>query len=551
MLYSRKIVLLAFPAVTIAAGVAVLLTGFWDYKKELNDIENLFKTHADSLAALLAEGTREASASTSLIYEVTEDHLAASAHLLTSSERGYEGDSDHLRAAHGVSLLVIENEQGEFKGQWGPVPSEKRAKFVSWMMDNEENIIADDGPNRALGLACLRYPISGRAGIICVPAARLAKMRREIGIGPLLKKVIQKDVLYVALQDRDGIIAAAPPDAPIVGGQRDILLAEVLDGADPAGISRYTEINRRPIFERLIPFIMPDESRVVLRLGIDASVPTEVRAKAERRFLLSLILVLGVTLLTAFLAVSLWIRSRRAETMEQRLAEARAAQEHWSAIGQMAATVAHEVRNPLNTIGMVSQRLLAETAVAEADRPEFEEMVSLLLSESERVGRVVTEFLDLGKPLTLQSADVSLREVTDETLLPCRMRAGNERKQLEVIHQCDEVVHLDRGRFRQMLTNVVDNALDAVGLDGVVTVETVGRDDLLTVRVTDNGPGLSEDELEAVLKPFVSFKKTGTGLGLPLVKRIVEAHGGSLKLNSLPGRGTTVEMDFPRKEVRA
>ncbi len=549
MLDSKKIVLITFPALTVLAGGTVLLTGYIDYQKELRDIENLFAAHADSLAGLLAEGAREASASTSLIYEITEDHLSQSAHLLAAAEEDAESDAAHLMKHHGVSVLLSADDAGVFDGHWGGVPPDRRSDLVSWMVDSEEGVLVDDGPVESLGLACLAFHApSKRPGIVCLSAARLAAMRREIGIGPLLQKVIQKDVRYVVLEDLDGPIAAAPPNEPWAPMENDALLGRVLNKG--VAVSRTVLENGRPIFERLVPFDLPDESRAALRVGIDGTVPAEVRRKATRRFWVTLVAVSAVTLVTIFLAALAWARSRKAETMERRLAAEQAEKRHWADLGQMAATVAHEVRNPLNTIGMVSQRLKAELEVKESDRPEFDEMMSLLLSESKRVGRVVTEFLDLGKPLVLAKEQVSVQTAVEEAVLAASMRATTEEKRIEFDAQCETVVELDRNRFRQLLSNVLDNALDAMEGGGTVRVATLREKSNTIIRVADDGKGMTAAELETVMKPFVSFKKTGTGLGLPLVKRIAEAHGGEVRLTSETGRGTVVEIRMPGPSVR-
>jgi two-component system sporulation sensor kinase A len=104
---------------------------------------------------------------------------------------------------------------------------------------------------------------------------------------------------------------------------------------------------------------------------------------------------------------------------------------------------------------------------------------------------------------------------------------------------------LDKERFRQIIANLVGNALDAVPVGGVVRVESAFSQAGLTVEVSDNGPGIADDRLREVMKPFVSDKSTGTGLGLPLVKRIAEAHGGSLSLSSTPGGGIVASVFVP------
>jgi signal transduction histidine kinase len=543
---------LIFPAVTIAAGVSVLIIETVDYKRELAEIETLFKAHVDSLAALIREGTREASASTSLFYEVTEDHLASSAHLIASSRDQVETDTDHLKSEHGISLLITADEQGVFSGYWGKIPENKRGAFIDWMRKNEEYKLVDDGPNDTLGLACLRYQEDERGmGIVCMDAAGLSALRRETGIGPLFKNVVQKDVVYVALQDSEGVLAASPPNVRLSSWQEDSLLKTALNQGTRHSTTRLAKRNDRSIFEGLVPFQMADESFVLLRVGIDAAVLSSVREQTTRRFMRTLLLVSAVSLMTVFLAGLLWVRSNRVEAAEKRLTREQEEKKHWETIGQMAATVAHEVRNPLNTIGMAAQRLMREFSIVDAERAEFYEMTGLLTSESERVGRVVTGFLELGKPLILDRRVVPIQEAINDAVLPSQMRAEKENKHLKTVFHFAGDILIDKPRFRQMLSNLIDNALDAVGVQGHVWVEasTINNDTVIAIR--DDGLGMNDKELLEVMKPFFSYKKSGTGLGLPLVKRIAEAHGGGLRIISEPKQGTTVEIRIPLSTSRS
>jgi two-component system sensor histidine kinase HydH len=197
---------------------------------------------------------------------------------------------------------------------------------------------------------------------------------------------------------------------------------------------------------------------------------------------------------------------------------------------------------------MVSQRLPREFSVPEQEREEFNNLALLLRSESDRVNRVVTDFLQLGKPITLRIESIEAEQAVREAVLPMQVRAKQENVALEIDNQCDRVIELDTDRFRQIMANLVGNALDAVSPNsGKVVVRSECRAEGLCVEIEDNGPGMEREQIERVLQPFVSFKSKGTGLGLPLVKRLVEAHGGRFELLSTPGRGTTATLFIPKR----
>jgi two-component system sensor histidine kinase AtoS len=216
-------------------------------------------------------------------------------------------------------------------------------------------------------------------------------------------------------------------------------------------------------------------------------------------------------------------------------------------IGEMAATVAHEVRNPLSTVRMAAQRLQREFQVAEADREEYAELIDVLMSESDRVGTVVTEFLELGRPLALELEELPASQLLDEALAPLRLRSEQEDKRLQQETRGSAQVRVDRRRFTQLLGNLVSNALDAVPAQGWVRVLADCDRDGLHVTIEDNGAGMDADTLGSITKPFFTTKTRGTGLGLPLAKRLATAHGGSLSFSSQPGEGTQVQLFLPAK----
>jgi len=211
----------------------------------------------------------------------------------------------------------------------------------------------------------------------------------------------------------------------------------------------------------------------------------------------------------------------------------------------MAATVAHEVRTPLSTLKMIGQRLKREFAVDEKDRTEYRDLLSLLDSETERVNRVVTEFLDMGRPLILARSSMELPELVASSLVPAMMRAEREKKILRQSPVPSGLVSVDRGRLHQIVQNIAWNALDAVEEGGEVHVTAEFSTGGFTVRVADNGSGMDPGMIENARRPFFTTKASGTGLGLPLAIRLVEAHGGALSISSKVGEGTVISAFFP------
>jgi len=168
-----------------------------------------------------------------------------------------------------------------------------------------------------------------------------------------------------------------------------------------------------------------------------------------------------------------------------------------------------------------------------------------LVSETDRVDHVVTEFVELGRPIELKAESVPCEEAVYEAVIPLRLRADQEGKHLVVQVPAGSLVYLDRLRFSQIVRNLVNNALDAVNQTGTVRVTAACQADGLHLVVEDDGSGMTAEQLEQAQRPFVTTKAKGTGLGLPLAMRLAEAHGGSLTLASAPGRGTQARLFLP------
>ena len=211
----------------------------------------------------------------------------------------------------------------------------------------------------------------------------------------------------------------------------------------------------------------------------------------------------------------------------------------------MASTVAHEVRNPLNTLKMAAQRLAREFEIGDDDRADYDVLVGVLGSEVDRVEAVVTEFLELGRPLVLERAAIPIARLVEEAAASLRLRAEQEGKKLETDADVQELFRLDRRRLVQVLVNLGGNALDAIDAGGTVTIRARLRQDVLVLDVEDDGPGMDDAAREQALQPFFTTKSRGTGLGLPLARRLVEAHGGTLTLEKRTGGGTRATVLIP------
>lgn len=223
--------------------------------------------------------------------------------------------------------------------------------------------------------------------------------------------------------------------------------------------------------------------------------------------------------------------------------------ERLATAGRLAASVAHEIRNPLTVISSTVQYILQGI---EAGDPR-QELAEGVLAEVARMERTMDSLLHLGRTREVLRAEHDLREPLDRSLLLVKVKA--RQRGIEVERRCDdEVLRVlcDPDQIEQLFLNLLLNALQATSKGGRITVTATTWEDPYNpadrraqVEITDTGSGISEEELERVFEPFFTTKSEGSGLGLPICLSIVESQDGEIDLRSRVGQGTTVCVRFP------
>jgi two-component system sensor histidine kinase HydH len=219
--------------------------------------------------------------------------------------------------------------------------------------------------------------------------------------------------------------------------------------------------------------------------------------------------------------------------------------EKLASLGEMAAGVAHEIRNPLGGIKMATNLLSSGAA---EDRRISQEMAQSILAGIGEIETIIADLLDYARETRLDCQPYALGRI----LVPVVDAAAAEARLRGVAFttralDAELVVAVDGQRLRQVVHNVIRNALDATErvAGGRVELSLHRRGGAALIEVADNGAGIRPEHRERIFLPFFTTKPTGTGLGMAIVKKLMDLHGGEVEIDSAPGRGTTVRLVLP------
>jgi two-component system sensor histidine kinase HydH len=272
----------------------------------------------------------------------------------------------------------------------------------------------------------------------------------------------------------------------------------------------------------------------------------EIDADARQELYLRLIIFAAVGYLTNTLAAATREQSRRFQNAAEQLAaanrslsEAEAAMrrsERLAALGQLSAGLAHELRNPLGTI-RASAEMLARSLAAENEVAR--EVAGFISTEVDRTNLLVTRFLEFARPLQLRIAPVDLTRVLDSAVE--HLERSSPHYDVAVYkNYAPEIgqLPLDADLMERVFYNLLLNAAQATPAGGAITIKTRLAGDTAEIAVIDRGSGIAPKDLESIFNPFFTTKPEGVGLGLAIVSKIVDEHGGKITVESEPNKGS-------------
>jgi signal transduction histidine kinase len=225
-------------------------------------------------------------------------------------------------------------------------------------------------------------------------------------------------------------------------------------------------------------------------------------------------------------------------TIEKNLRSA----ERLSTLGEMAAVLAHEIRNPLGSIRGTAEILRDDYRPGD---PKYE-FIDIQIKETERLNRVVEDFLRMARPQLVEKVPCRV-EAELETVVTLVANDAEQRKITLCFssNQGETVIPADGEKLRQAFLNIVINALQATPSGGRVSITLDTEESDVAITFRDSGAGVAPENLQRIFEPFFTTKQDGTGLGLAITKRIIEGHGGTMQIKSVVEQGTTVLIRLP------
>jgi signal transduction histidine kinase len=354
---------------------------------------------------------------------------------------------------------------------------------------------------------------------------------------------LREGILYISVQDIS-FNTLAHTDSTFIGRREEDPFFKNSLQSNRVLSRHYQSAKGEEIFEVVKPFSLQGKTMGLIRIGYSPKEIYAVLSQIKKNVALSIsfFLILGVSAITL-----IWVNQNRHLKKMKELEDRIQLAERLSSLGHLAAGVAHEIRNPLNAMSIGLQRLKREYLPQdESKREEYISFMELILKEIRRVNEIIEQFLTLSRPFQLNLRVSSPQDLLKNLVTLFQEEASSLGITLQPEIPSDlPLIKMDPERLTQAFINIMKNGMQAMGQGGILRIETKPLREGVEVIISDSGPGIPPDQVEKIFNYYYTTKEKGVGLGLPIAHRIIEAHGGQLKIESQVGSGTKVTVTLP------
>lgn len=357
-------------------------------------------------------------------------------------------------------------------------------------------------------------------------------------IDKILKDLFQYEkplIKFVAIQDTMGIIAGTEG----LESLERILSSEFLTMClnNDVVAHRFINIDDSQYIEIVSPVFFQKDYTALIRFCIGTK-------NIQQTFYQTLLYIFFYTIVFSLLFIFIFLISSHNKKMlklRQELDKAK----HFASIGQLGAELAHEIKNPLNTISMIMQRI-KQSGLCDEQNNEY---INITYNEVIRLNDIINSFLNYSKNINLKTSKIKIKAFIDSLINLFLVKASNEQVSIKNISEIDFFIIADEDLFKQCIINILLNSLEALNqsekTQKFIKISYKTYDKSLILTIEDNANGISQENLPKIFDLFFSKKNNGSGIGLANAKKIIDLHQGELLCHSEVGKGTVMTIKLP------
>ena len=355
-------------------------------------------------------------------------------------------------------------------------------------------------------------------------------------------------IIYIAIQDSNGITASTKDIGQLTDFQTDTILGQLKTQGQ--FYWRNVIYNGKPVYEAIVPLIVFKKYRGILRIGLDYSPVLTLQKFILRQSLIRLIILLIIGFILFYYSISIQNIQLLEKEKEKITNEVYSLQhdlrhkEKISAVGELAAGIAHEIRNPLSAISMVVQRLTREFKPAD-DGEEVQRLFDIIRKEIEHISNSIKNLLQFSKPAPLQRSQNRIDELLTKITDLYREKTEKAGIRLNLRNPGMIEAFIDPYKINECIVNILENAIVATPPGGLIEIAAEQKKREVCITISDNGSGISEENISKIFNLYYTTKPNGTGLGLAHAQQIISEHGGTIAVSSRENIGTTFTICIP------